>query len=232
MHRKIELENILIERESGDINIKLCDFGLACQFDKEGRGNTGIIGSLNYLAPEMIKRESYGCKVDVWSASVVIFSLITGNLPFYSQVKRDLTDQILNKDLDLILSAFDLSEEARSFLVAGLERDQHKRPSCKELLAHEWLNQDEKSNDALDLSFSTASTKESDLNSSLSQDEMETAFINVNHVLKKAVCQLLAGQAVDKKKIVLILRGLIKFISKRTADRRRARAEARQLQSL
>ena len=54
---------------------------------------------------------------------IVIFSLITGNLPFHSQVKNDLMDQILNKDLDLIISAYDISDDARTFLLYGLERD-------------------------------------------------------------------------------------------------------------
>ena len=186
----------------------------------------------------MIRGDNYGCKVDVWSATVVIFSLLTGNLPFYSEVKRDLIDQILNKDLDLVLSAYDLSDEARKFLIAGLERDQSKRLSCKELLSHEWLNQDEKLtkfeelSDCLNTSMSTASSRNSDLSNTSFEEEMEQPFGNVNHVLKKAVCKLLAGKAIKGEQIELILRALIKFISKQTTDQKRAKAEVRHLKAL
>lgn len=218
--------------------MKLCDFAHACLFDNHDRKYTGIIGSLNYLAPEMVRRESYGCKVDVWGAMVVIFSLVTGNLPFYSEVKRDLIDQILNKDLDLVLSAYDLSEEARAFLTAGLERDPSKRPTCRQMLAHEWLNQEGKavsdtsSSNGLNSSTSTISTRYSDSDSSLSQEDTELPFIDVNQVLKKAVCQLLAGQAIARQKILIILRGLIEFIRTRSTERSTAKSEVLCLQSL
>ena len=95
MHRNIDLENILIDRAARDtenINMKLGDFALACNLNSDSHKHEGIEGSLNYLAPEMIKRESYGMQVDVWSAMVVVFALITGNLPFYSENKHDLIE--------------------------------------------------------------------------------------------------------------------------------------------
>ena len=48
------------------------------------------------MAPEMINNKAYSSKVDVWSLGVVLFELLTNELPFYSESKSDLERQITN----------------------------------------------------------------------------------------------------------------------------------------
>ena len=59
-----------------------------------------MAGSLNYMAPEVVNRESYGLKVDVWSALVVIFILLTGEMPFSGGSRDEVIASILNNDLE------------------------------------------------------------------------------------------------------------------------------------
>lgn len=46
-----------------------------------------VLGSPLYMPPEIIKREKYDNKVDIWSAGIVAYILVSGRVPFYSEDK-------------------------------------------------------------------------------------------------------------------------------------------------
>jgi serine/threonine protein kinase len=78
MHRDIKLENII--RTPLGI-IKLIDFGLAEDLSA-GRTEGQVGGSPCYLAPEILRWESYGPSVDMFSLGSVVYALVFGKLPF------------------------------------------------------------------------------------------------------------------------------------------------------
>ena len=92
IYRDLKLENILLDNQG---HIKLIDFGLSKKLvdgwnseDGEtekiwGRTDT-FWGTPEYLAPEVINRNSYGKSVDFWSFGVVMYALISGKYPFSS----------------------------------------------------------------------------------------------------------------------------------------------------
>lgn len=86
LHRNICLENILISKicnQTGRIlEIKLTDFchSTRCSGDRQLKG--ALDTNMQYMAPEMINQEYYGFKVDVWSACVVAYTLLSGERPF------------------------------------------------------------------------------------------------------------------------------------------------------
>ncbi|CAG9319145.1 unnamed protein product [Blepharisma stoltei] len=87
VHRDIKLENILLVSKSSDIEIKIIDFGLAC----ESNGSlTMRCGSPGYLAPEILKLQPYNEKVDIYSTGIVLYTLLSGIHPFegYSGDKK------------------------------------------------------------------------------------------------------------------------------------------------
>ncbi|KAI9334573.1 kinase-like domain-containing protein [Obelidium mucronatum] len=82
IHRDLKPENLLLDKNG---NIKIIDFGFGNTFHRDRTLDT-YCGSPYYAAPEMVKGIPYtGPEVDIWSLGVILYALITGNLPFDSR---------------------------------------------------------------------------------------------------------------------------------------------------
>ena len=84
VHRDIKLDNFLISRDRNHQSqwvTKVIDFGLSTVL-LQNQTSTISVGSIAYLSPEILKRLPYNRKTDVWSMGVVLYTLLTGNLPF------------------------------------------------------------------------------------------------------------------------------------------------------
>eukprot|EP00831_Metopus_contortus_P006457 TRINITY_DN12472_c0_g1_i7.p1 TRINITY_DN12472_c0_g1~~TRINITY_DN12472_c0_g1_i7.p1 ORF type:complete len:117 (+),score=20.21 TRINITY_DN12472_c0_g1_i7:167-517(+) len=80
-HRDIKPENLVLDGESLDCNAKVIDFGRS----KILQANDKLLefaGSLLYIAPEILNREEYDEKCDIWSAGVILYLLLGGKPPF------------------------------------------------------------------------------------------------------------------------------------------------------
>ena len=84
MHRDIKLENILvcIDSKGRIYDLKVADFGLACKISDLDEQQYTVAGSVGYMAPEIIMKESYNEKVDVFSLGIILYILATGDFPF------------------------------------------------------------------------------------------------------------------------------------------------------
>lgn len=95
-HRDIKPENILLDEQH---NIKLIDFGLCAYSGKASQGNLDHLstccGSPAYVAPELLKGFQYsGRSADIWSTGVLLFTLVTGRLPFENTNLAQLYESI------------------------------------------------------------------------------------------------------------------------------------------
>jgi serine/threonine protein kinase len=77
IHRDIKPENLLIDENN---NIKLCDFGWCIELEIGNR--TTFCGTIEYMAPEIIKEMPYDKSIDVWSLGILLYELIHGYSPF------------------------------------------------------------------------------------------------------------------------------------------------------
>ena len=74
----------------------MIDFGFAQKF-KRDEGMTLILGSPLYMAPELVKRQVYDEKVDIWALGCIIYLLLSGQTPFQSREIPKIHSNTLNK---------------------------------------------------------------------------------------------------------------------------------------
>ncbi|OHT07593.1 CAMK family protein kinase [Tritrichomonas foetus] len=141
-HRDLKPENLLLDTNG---NIKISDFGLS-----RFVGCTGIVetpcGSPCYASPECISGRPYdGRKSDIWSAGVICYAMVTGQLPWTKRNQQQLFDQI--KKGDYTIPGY-LSDNCRQFLAGMMTVDADRRLSIEEALTHQWMKSAPKSYDA------------------------------------------------------------------------------------
>ena len=77
-----------------NITLKLTDFGFAT-FLNPAKGETQVLGSPLYMAPEIVSQQTYNSKVDIWSIGVLTHILLSGCPPFFGKTKQDIYKSIL-----------------------------------------------------------------------------------------------------------------------------------------
>ena len=99
-HRDIKPENFLVTfTKENKPFVKLIDFGLAIEI-KKGEKMKGRIGTTIYMAPEILKKSKYNEKIDMWSAGVLLFNMVTGCQPFSYGNEDDKIYQIINAKIE------------------------------------------------------------------------------------------------------------------------------------
>jgi len=147
VHRDIKLENILLDTSGPEIKAKIIDYGLSC-FLGPGQKTAEPVGTLKYVAPEIISHMQYREKVDCWSLGVIIFILLIGTVPFYGKNEQETAMRILRKKLRFDSEKWtDVSLPARSALEGLLNRKPERRSSLQELLRSDWLAEEEDDTD-------------------------------------------------------------------------------------
>ncbi|KAL0485158.1 glucocorticoid-regulated kinase [Acrasis kona] len=119
--RDLKPENVLMDRNG---HIMLTDFGLAKYLLKQDRTHT-FCGTPEYLAPEVLLQRGHGKPVDWWSYGILIYEMLVGIPPFYSDNVQDMYNKILHSDL--LLSDQLMTQEVQDLLIRLLERDPRKR---------------------------------------------------------------------------------------------------------
>lgn len=136
MHRDIKTENILISKNKRGLadKVYLIDFGLARYVDSRVPVSTKL-GTLGYCAPEVILKENYNEKVDVWSTGMVYYLLLTGTLPFDSKNDSKIVEKTVKDELPLTNKVFDgIHPKIIKFLDKACKKDPKERMTIKECL--------------------------------------------------------------------------------------------------
>ncbi|RLU24379.1 hypothetical protein DMN91_002467 [Ooceraea biroi] len=102
-HRDLKPENIVLQDEKNVVSYKLIDLGYAKELG-EASASASLVGTLNYVAPELLWEERYSCSVDYWSLGILFYELITGTRPFLPTMQHTMEwmRYIQNKSYDEI----------------------------------------------------------------------------------------------------------------------------------
>ena len=137
-HRDIKPENILLNESH--TQIKFIDFGLSNYFNQNELLHSSC-GSPCYASPEMLSGRAYrGATTDLWSAGIVLYSMLVGALPFDDQELNKLYEQI---KVGKFYIPSTLSLEAIDLLKRILEVDTKKRIDIEGVKNHKWFKMEE-----------------------------------------------------------------------------------------
>ncbi len=137
IHRDIKPENVLI---ADDGRIKVADFGLARAVSSETQHTTKgvLIGSVSYLAPELVVEGRADARADVYAAGVVLFELLTGTKPHEGETPIQVAYKHVHNDVPPPSSLVpDLPAYVDALVARATAREPGLRPADASVLLHQ-----------------------------------------------------------------------------------------------
>ncbi len=133
VHRDVKPENVLIADEEHGGRIKVADFGLAKAVSAETQHTaTGgvLIGTVSYLAPELVVDGSTDARVDVYAVGVMLYELLTGTKPHEGESPIQVAYKHVHEDVPPPSAVVDHIPDYVDALVArATSRDRTQRPA-------------------------------------------------------------------------------------------------------
>ncbi|XP_034973570.1 MAP/microtubule affinity-regulating kinase 4 isoform X6 [Zootoca vivipara] len=134
VHRDLKAENLLLD---ADANIKIADFGFSNEFTLGSKLDT-FCGSPPYAAPELFQGKKYdGPEVDIWSLGVILYTLVSGSLPFDGQNLKELRERVLRGKYRV---PFYMSTDCENILRRFLVLNPSKRCTLEQIMKDKWIN--------------------------------------------------------------------------------------------
>ena len=137
-HRDLKPENLLLDKEG---NIKVSDFGLANLQYREGEMMRTVVGTPNYVAPEVIRQTNSGqgyngLMADVWSCGIILYVMLSGHQAFDDKSLKALFNKIERGQYSM--SRY-FTEGARNLIHRILIVDPTKRYTINDILNDPWF---------------------------------------------------------------------------------------------
>jgi len=174
-HRDLKPENMLFETQNKGASVKIVDFGFA-KMEHGGTPLTTPIGTVAYAAPEVLLEEQYSKSVDIWSIGCVLYFMLFGRPPFYSEDDGELED-LATEGIYEFPEKPVVSPQAKDLISCLLEKNPSKRLTASQALTHVWVKGVEKTTDTSQIS------NENNNNLITTEQEMEL----VKKLLNKAI---------------------------------------------
>lgn len=142
IHRDIKMENIMLESDKPDAEVKLIDFGLSQSYVIQSAPLSDIVGTAYSMSPQVIRKQ-YTAKADLWACGVVAFILLSNKWPFDGTTNKEITTKIMKYDWNKDFEGEEwkgISSEAKSFVTHLLAFEEDKRWDAPQALRSKWLN--------------------------------------------------------------------------------------------
>uniref|UniRef100_A0A4W5MYA8 Serine/threonine-protein kinase 17A n=1 Tax=Hucho hucho TaxID=62062 RepID=A0A4W5MYA8_9TELE len=140
VHLDLKPQNILLTSAIPLGDIRIVDFGLSRRMDSVTEVRE-ILGTPEYVAPEILNYEPISIATDMWSIGVLTYVMLTGESPFLGDNKQETFLNISQVNVDYSQDAFEgISSLAIDFIKTLLLKNPRKRATAEECLNHPWLN--------------------------------------------------------------------------------------------
>lgn len=129
-----------VEFDKIDFEIKIADFGFSKKLKNKSQINNTICGTPLYMAPQVVQKNQYSYKADIWSIGVILFELLNGNTPFHSKNRAEFEGKVEACSYSLKDSTIPtMTIEAISFLSQCLQQAEDARKCVTELIEHPYI---------------------------------------------------------------------------------------------
>lgn len=140
VHLDLKPQNILFTKPFPHGDIKVCDLGFACLVNT-GEDIRDIIGTPDYVAPEVLSYEPLGLYTDMWSLGVLTYVMLTAHSPFAGKDNQETFLNISQVNLDFPENLFkETSPQAQDFITRLLVKEPEDRMTAKQCMQHPWLS--------------------------------------------------------------------------------------------
>jgi calcium-dependent protein kinase len=150
-HMDLKLENIMFPTESYRMeDAKLIDWGLSRPIQCDANGAvipmTPIVGSVQYMAPQVLQGYYDPRKSDIWSIGVMAFMMLAGCSPFEGETDLTIISEIMHHDARNLFTSDptiwqQVSEQAKAFVISLMAFEEEQRPTAAQALQHPWLQE-------------------------------------------------------------------------------------------
>ncbi|CAD5209714.1 unnamed protein product [Bursaphelenchus xylophilus] len=138
VHMDIKPENIMLRRRN-EPQIKLIDFGLS-RIIRPGEQVKDMIGTPEFVAPEVVNYEPLAPATDMWALGVVTYILLSGGSPFLGASRDETFCNITAVKYHFSTQYFGkVSPHAKDFIARLFVRDIRKRATVNDCLRHPWI---------------------------------------------------------------------------------------------
>lgn len=142
-HCDLKHNNLLLKTKDDDSFVKIADFGFAARVYAPN-SLSDQCGTPYFVAPEIILRQPFGEKSDMWSVGVIIYCLLSGRVPFNGRRNVDLFRAVVNCEYTFDAEWDKISAHAKDLIKSLLVTDPSARLSARDALRSEWIHDDKK----------------------------------------------------------------------------------------
>ncbi|MCP4051078.1 MAG: serine/threonine-protein kinase, partial [bacterium] len=124
IHRDIKPANIMLYYKANNkLSIKIIDFEFSEETLQAGQCKGPVMGTLEYMAPEILTGQKYGTSVDIWASGVILYEMLLNSIPFYNDfIEASLINRAVKNAVLNVTIPFHYTKKEKRIIVYNIKR--------------------------------------------------------------------------------------------------------------